>query len=459
MVVDGLYYGSPCPCCHGLRNEAADTFIHVSTDVIENALRNIYAKKISPGKELDPGLFRETLALFNEATVTGVSEQGYAISHSDHFIKELKTNNEVFAAFRTHTFQRLLADQMVSKDGGLKSFSEWKKGTEGIVSHFNERWLRTEYDTAVIRAHQAADWRQFEAEKDVLPNLTWLPTTSLDPDKVHRRFWEARLTLPIDDPFWERHRPGDRWNCKCSLEATDEDSGTYSEELDNTPTAQPGLKNNPGKDKELFSDDHPYFPDNCGVCPLNVEKKRFIIENRKKDCYNCQYAARLVESGKDTGFKVQKEYKNGGRLLVHKDSDFDKPDYKAIYTMCNQFAKMGKTARITPRVHVKSPDYERIYGALKGTKHYGKCPDFSVDGTFYEFEGFTKPWKKEKVGRMLSHGMVQSPNIVIENNKGCSERYIRKAIIARRNVGSPIREVWIYEKGKARLFFKDGKFY
>lgn len=78
MVVNGLYYGSPCPCCHGLRNEAADTFIHVSTDVIENALRNIYAKKISPGKEIDPELFRETLALFNEATVTGVSEQGYA---------------------------------------------------------------------------------------------------------------------------------------------------------------------------------------------------------------------------------------------------------------------------------------------------------------------------------------------------------------------------------------------
>ncbi len=459
MVVDSLYYSSPCPCCNGFRNEAADTSIRIGTDVIENALRNIYAKKINPGKEIEPGLFRETLALFNEAAVTGVSRQGYAISHGDHFIKAIKTNNEVFAAFRTHTFQRLLADRLVSKDGGLKPFSEWKKDTESIVSHFNERWLRTEYDTAVIRAHQAADWMQFETEKDVLPNLTWMPTTSLNPDKVHKRFWEAKLTLPVDDPFWNIHRPGNRWNCKCSLEATDEEAGTYPEELYNAPTAQPGLKNNPGKDKELFSDDHPYFPDDCNVCPLNGGKKRFIIENRKKDCYNCPYAARLVESGKDTGFKVQKEYKNGGRLLIHKDADFDKPDYKAIYTMCNHFAKMGKTARITPRVHFKSPDYERIYGALKGTKYYGKCPDFSLDGTFYEYEGFTKPWKKEKVRRMLSHGLMQSPYVIIGNTKGCSDRFIRKSIIAKVNINSPIKEVWIYEKGNVRLFFKDGKFY
>lgn len=28
--------------------------------------------------------------------------------------------------------------------------------------------------------------------------------------------------LPVDDPFWNLHHLGDRWNCKCSLEQTDE---------------------------------------------------------------------------------------------------------------------------------------------------------------------------------------------------------------------------------------------
>ncbi|MCB6967339.1 phage head morphogenesis protein, partial [Phocaeicola dorei] len=75
-------------------------------------------------------------------------------------------------------------------------------------------------DTAVIRAHQAADWRQFEREKDVLPNLKWMPSTSIHPGADHRIFWGT--IRPIDDPFWNEHKPGDRWNCKCTLSSTDE---------------------------------------------------------------------------------------------------------------------------------------------------------------------------------------------------------------------------------------------
>lgn len=59
---------------------------------------------------------------------------------------------------------------------------------------------------------------------------------------------------------------------------------------------------------------------------------------------------------------------------------------------------------------------------------------------------------------MLSHGMEQSPYIVINNTKGCSDRFIRKNIIARTNINADIQEVWVYEKGKIRLFFKAGEF-
>jgi hypothetical protein len=42
------------------------------------------------------------------------------------------------------------------------------KGSDAIADHQVYQWLQTEYDTAVIRAHQAADWKQFEREKDIL---------------------------------------------------------------------------------------------------------------------------------------------------------------------------------------------------------------------------------------------------------------------------------------------------
>ena len=59
---------------------------------------------------------------------------------------------------------------------------------------------------------------------------------------------------------------------------------------------------------------------------------------------------------------------------------------------------------------------------------------------------------------MLSHGMEQSPYIVINNIKGCSDRFICKNIIARTNVNTDIQEVWVYGKGKIRPFFKAGEF-
>ena len=73
--------------------------------------------------------------------------------------------------------------------------------------------LRFDQQQAQIRnrAHQAANWRQFEREKDVLPNLKWMPSTSLHPGADHRRFWGT--IRPVDDLFWNNHRPGDRWNC------------------------------------------------------------------------------------------------------------------------------------------------------------------------------------------------------------------------------------------------------
>ena len=59
---------------------------------------------------------------------------------------------------------------------------------------------------------------------------------------------------------------------------------------------------------------------------------------------------------------------------------------------------------------------------------------------------------------MLLHGMEQSPYIVINNIKGCSDRFICKNIIARTNVNTNMQEVWGYEKAKTRPFFKAGEF-
>lgn len=146
-----------------------------------------------------------------------------------------------------------------------------------------------------------------------------------------------------------------------------------------------------------------------------------------------------------------------GAVYIAKDINKQTNDYNPILTIARQFAEMGHKAYIAMRCHYKSPEYRDVFGALIGTRYERKCPDLIIDGLFYEFEGYVRPWNKRKLANMLSHGLVQSSRIIIDNSKGTSDRQIRKAIIARQ-ADRKIKEVWLYEKGRVRLFFKNGMF-
>ena len=199
------------------------------------------------------------MRLFNEAAAKGIVDSQWSDDVPDEFINQLRTNNAIWSAFRTHRMQNDIAAKLFDENGKLKKFEQWVKDIKGMTNHYVGPWLRTEYNTAILRAHQAADWKHFVDEQDVFPNVRWMPTTSPQQDPLHRQYWEKKLTLPVNHPFWEKHHPGDRWNCKCSLQQTDD---PVNDEVikDFYPVPQePGLDNNPGKDGKLFSNTHPYI--------------------------------------------------------------------------------------------------------------------------------------------------------------------------------------------------------
>lgn len=245
MVVDTLYRDSG--------KEASSDFTF-DKPVLEAFIKHIYEKDFHPMTDIELDMF---LAVWNKLDIA--TDKGFGEREPDDpdydFYRELQTNNAVFAAFKVHRMQNDMAALLLDSNGILKPFEQWAREAMPIADHQVYQWLQTEYDTAVIRAHQAADWKQFEREKDILPNLKWMPSTSLHPGADHRLFWGT--IRPIEDAFWNEHRPGDRWNCKCSLSSTDEEP-TLLPESDPASKPQAGLENNPGKDAKLFSDKHPY---------------------------------------------------------------------------------------------------------------------------------------------------------------------------------------------------------
>lgn len=242
-------------------------------------------------------MWREVLRVLSEATVSGLLQSSVP-THRDSFLAALRHSNEVFAAFKVHSMSERMAARLLNPDGTLKPFRQWADDVKSISSHYVGAWLRTEYDTALIRAHNAADWQQFLRDADVMPNLRWMPTTSPTPESSHRAFWERKLTLPVSDPFWDEHHPGDRWNCKCSLEQTDDPPTPELKAEFAGEAPQPGLTNNPGKDGHTFSQDHPYFPKSCSSCPFNKGMKNRLMKvfrNEEKHCYNCSKINRAIQ--------------------------------------------------------------------------------------------------------------------------------------------------------------------
>ncbi len=243
------------------------------------------------------------------------------------FIDALHHSAGVFSAFKVHRAQNDMARLLTDSNGDLKSFEQWSKEVIPIASHQCENWLKTEYDTAVLRAHQAADWQQFMREKDILPNLKWRPSTSPNPGEDHRIFWG--VIRPVEDNFWNEHRPGDRWNCKCSLTSTSEQPTTainVPESPKNKP--QKGLSTNPGVKGEIFSDNHPYFPDSCGSCPFGSgftnALERFFGARRKKDCNNCRAIDKRLRYLTDPKYLAKKEYYDLKHDPNYTDVEIDK---------------------------------------------------------------------------------------------------------------------------------------
>ena len=250
-------YGQTCSCCHSVhpRNEASVS-ASFTPELMARLLADIYAKTFNVEEDIYPELYEAARDTFERAL-----QEGYPIEDVDDadtlFRQALKDDADVFAAFRTHRMQNDIASQLLDEDGKLKEFRRFQEDAESVIGTYNNHWLRTEYDTAVLRARYAADWKRFSRNADILPNLKWMPTTSADPDVFHMEYWRIGLTLPKTHPFWKNHHPHDRWGCKCDLEETDDPVTGIIPEVDYKPS--PGLENNPGLDPELFSHTHPYY--------------------------------------------------------------------------------------------------------------------------------------------------------------------------------------------------------
>jgi len=348
-----------------------------------------------------------------------------ALSHS------LKYNIAEFSAFKETSFRKQLEAALTS-NGKVTPWSEFKKKADELNVEYNRRWLKTEYDHTVATANMTQQWQDFEADADLYPNLKYVTAGDARVRDEHKIL--DGLILPINHSFWKTHTTPLDWGCRCNIEQTDED---VSETIPDFKVKKE-FQNNPFYSGKVFVKDA-YFDGLSGAEVKEASKQ----------------AKRNFEEKEYKTFELP--FKGKGKILSSNLVDVEASDYNDVLACCKHFAKMGKATELLPRVDFDSPLYSKIYKNLIGTKFEKKCPDFKVNGLFYELEGFDITKNSNPVTtlkNMLSRGLKQSNKIIIKDcgvTRSFLERNIKNRVFIDKQ---DIQEVWFLDdKGKLGLIY------
>ena len=181
----------------------------------------------------------------------------------------LRANVSKFAAYKAHKATQEIRQEM-QNTGSITD-------SKNIFNAYN-RYQAAEYNTTISRCRTAKQWQEFQENADILPNLRWLPSRSVEKRPEHQKFYN-RVWAKSDD-FWKENQPGNLWNCKCDWEETFDDV-TENADLKDFKSGQKGLKGNPGANGEVFTKDASYYKDNSHQ--LEKYMSNFKIKDSKSD--------------------------------------------------------------------------------------------------------------------------------------------------------------------------------
>ena len=413
----------------------------------QEALFDIHGGLYQKTGDIHPKLFNITYQTFNKAIDNGFGLVKWGEPDWD-FINELKTNNAVFAAFKTHHLQKDVVALLHDGKGQAKSFNAFRKDCEPIIGQYNRTWLQTEHNTALKRARVARQFKEYERNSDLYANLRWVPSTAAHPREGHQPFYGQ--VWPYSDTFWAHHMPGSLWGCQCGIEPTDEKPSNEPWETD-TVVPDKGLGGNPVKTGKLFSDDNSYR--------ANTTKGEAKAINKVMD--GLMRYARLSERQKTYALPVAKQYNthvefaNGGKVELHKlvKPNLNDPmdDFKDRLNFATAHAKEGNRVKMLPEIYkAEKAARTKLFPGLKNTS---SNPDYLFNDKVYA--DLKRPSAIKNITGNANIAYKQGSLVVISDvrlGKQLTEAIINqraKAILGSKNKSNyGFDEVWFYVKGK-----------
>lgn len=227
---------------------------------IENFLEGIYEGRITV-KELPEDLYFAIADYLKKALYKGYGGNLKTVTGKNlELLQELRENIYLFSAAKTYQEVRYITDLLYDENGNIRSKTEFRDLGRESFATWNDAWGEAEYNTAIAQAQNAVKWGFIEAQKDVLPILRYITSGSDNVCEICAPL--DGLTAPVDDDVWDSIMPCNHFGCLCVVEQLEEGEVTTNRDeiVEQVEQEMDDLfKMNPGKDRVVFSDDHPYF--------------------------------------------------------------------------------------------------------------------------------------------------------------------------------------------------------
>tara|TARA_R110000796_G_scaffold73842_1_gene165856 strand:- start:1666 stop:4503 length:2838 start_codon:yes stop_codon:yes gene_type:complete len=309
---------------------------------INDIIEGIYSGKYTPGS-LPRNLYKGIADKLSDGLFEGLADSSKLNNiPNPSFANSLRNNAFVFSGAKTFQQVKVMSDFLVDAQGNTRSFKEYRGFAEKTFDDFNVNWLKTEINQAKGSAQMAEKWRQIDEEKDIFPYLKYVTVGDARVREDHQVL--DGTIKEVDNKFWDEMYPKNGWNCRCTVQQIDEAVETPDADI-TRPDVPDYMQFNSGKQKALFSPEHPYFivedqfkafkKDNFGlptpkqltktdvikevVKNINLKSLEGFVGNWKQGELTGDYLAVKQEIEKHLGFEVpDKLIKNANPNLTVK---------------------------------------------------------------------------------------------------------------------------------------------
>lgn len=386
--------------------------IDFSESVVDGMLKRLFQKR--QPDNVSPEIWNHEFTQMADALVEGYGKTGTGWGGTDwEFVQNLRYNTAVFDAFKCNREIKEAYKLLTWEDGTAKTWKEFRRDAMRVCEQYNQRWLQTEFNQAHAAAKSARKWQNIERNADLYPNLRYIAVQ--DKRTRHSHAELHGYVIPIDHPFWDKYYPPNDWNCRCSVQPTDDPVRIPP----GVPAVPEIFQTNPGKTAQVFDISHPYYK---GM--TEAEKDRvyaFVRQNIRpaKDVLNSwdEYEA--------LGSEWKKDYfngNNGGFLATHSQriqagsiNKNERQKYEKEAEMCKVFARSGyrveHQAEIpgvsSPDVLIdgKAADLKRVSSHNNMVRHAEKAvTKQGAEEVLFQFDNMTDKIREE-LGKIKKKGI------------------------------------------------------